>query len=219
MTRSRNALSSAALAVGLAAALAAMPFDSFMKIDGIEGESRSPGHDKWIEVLSYQWVVPRASSPASTSKAPASKAGAAAKCASGELVIVKKVDKASPKLMQAAASGTHVPAVQIDSGAEKHRLEQVIISSVKPRGSGQDNVPLEEVSFNYAKCTYHYVKQGEKGSPKGTPKAGGYGTVQPETAPAGTAGKASSGATTTGAAAAPKEGSASAPAPPPTPKP
>ena len=68
-------------------------------------------------------------------------------------VIMKTVDAASPKLMEACASGKHFATVNVDmmsGGAMKHyTLEDVVISSDK-QSSGGDR-PMESISFTYQK--------------------------------------------------------------------
>ncbi|HEX8879793.1 MAG TPA: type VI secretion system tube protein Hcp, partial [Candidatus Acidoferrum sp.] len=65
------------------------------------------------------------------------------------LVIVKEVDKASPKLYQACASGKHFPSAVVEVGAHQFRLFDVVIASVA-KSSGGDR-PTEQLTLNFTK--------------------------------------------------------------------
>ena len=73
--------------------------DFFLKIDGIPGESQNPRHQGEIEVESFSW--------SETYLASAAGAGGGGKVHVQDLHITKQIDKASPLLMLAVASGRH----------------------------------------------------------------------------------------------------------------
>lgn len=146
-----------------------MAFDCFLKVDGIPGESTDDKHKHWIEVLSYSWGV---SQPASGSAS--SSGGASAERADfSDFSIVKALDKASPKLMQACADGTHIDEVTMElcrAGGDKmkymeYKMTNAMVTGVRPGGSAQggENLPLEEVSFNYGKIELTYTQQTRAG--------------------------------------------------------
>jgi type VI protein secretion system component Hcp len=64
-------------------------------------------------------------------------------------VIVKEMDKASPKLFEACASGKHFPSAVVDAGGKQYKLYDVAIVSVQ-KSSGGDR-PVETVTLNYTK--------------------------------------------------------------------
>jgi type VI secretion system secreted protein Hcp len=142
-----------------------MAFDAFLKIDGIPGESTDDKHKDWIEVLSYSHgVSQRASGSASTA------GGASAERADFvDFSIVKALDKASPKIFEATATGKHLKTVTVElcrAGGDKvkymeYKLSNCIVSSYRPGGSaaGGESLPLEEVSFNYGKIELSYTQQ------------------------------------------------------------
>jgi type VI secretion system secreted protein Hcp len=142
-----------------------MPFDAFLKIDGIPGESTDDKHADWIEVLSYSCGITQP-----TSGSASTGGGATAERANfQDFSIVKVLDKASPKIALACADGTHIKEVILElcrAGGEKvkymeYKLGNCIISSCRPGGSAQggETLPLEEVSFNYGKIEWTYVQQ------------------------------------------------------------
>jgi len=142
-----------------------MAFDAFLKIDGIAGESTDDRHKDWIELLSYNYSVSqRPSASASTS------GGASAERASfTDFTVVKALDKASPKLFEACATGKHIPSVTVElcrAGGDKlkymeYKLSNVIISSNRPGGASHagETLPLEEVAFNFGKIELVYTQQ------------------------------------------------------------
>jgi type VI secretion system secreted protein Hcp len=81
------------------------------------------------------------------------------------------MDKASPKLMQACATGQHIPDATITerkSGPSTQefliiRFSDVIVTSVVPAGAGGDAV-VEQVSLQAAKVDLEYKPQRPDGS-------------------------------------------------------
>jgi type VI secretion system secreted protein Hcp len=155
-----------------------MPFDGFLKIAGIDGESTDDKHKGWIEVLSFSMGVAQARS--GTHSGSGSKAGQRADFA--DFNFVHTVDKASPKLFQYCASGEHVKDVSLEvckAGGDKqkylvYKFSDVLVSSVRPGGSGQgvDALPVEDVSLNFGKVEITYTVIDAKGKPAGDVSAG-----------------------------------------------
>ncbi|MEW5801051.1 MAG: type VI secretion system tube protein Hcp [bacterium] len=153
-----------------------MAFDAFVKIDGIPGESTDDKHKDWIEVLSYSFGI---SQP--TSSTVSSAGGASAERANfQDFSIVKMLDKASPKLALACASGTHIKEITIElcrAGGDKvpymeYKMNEAIISSVQVGGGGGGE-PTESLTFNYAKIQWTYTQQKRAdGTPGGKVSAG-----------------------------------------------
>ena len=78
-----------------------MASDIFAKIGDIKGESPDDKHKDEIEVLSFSWGA--------TNPVMASSSGSAAgKVTFKDLSIVHSIDKASPLLMRACATGVHL---------------------------------------------------------------------------------------------------------------
>lgn len=157
-----------------------MAFDAFLKIDGIPGESIDDKHKDWIEIHSFSFGVAQ--------KAPGS-AGAAGGASAEradflDLNIVKALDKASPKIFEACASGKHLRTVTVElcrAGGDKAKymeckLTDCIVSAYLPRGSvqGGETFPLEEVAFNYGKIKLSYTAQKRADGSGGGRVAGGW---------------------------------------------
>ena len=101
-----------------------------------------------------------------------------------KFVIVKQVDKASPKLYEFCSSGKHLKDVTLEvcrAGGDKVKylevkMEEVLISGVSPGGSakGTDNLPVEEVRFDYGKIKWTYTQQKRADGSGGGNVAGGW---------------------------------------------
>ena len=76
-----------------------MAFDTFIKIDGIEGESTDDKHAGWIEVISFDSGVSQRTSATASSAG----GGSAERADFDDFSFVKQLDKASPKLAMAFA--------------------------------------------------------------------------------------------------------------------
>lgn len=161
-----------------------MAFDAFLKIDGIPGESQDDKHKEWIEILSYSFGV---SQPSAGNR---STGGAAAgqRVDIHDMSIVHHLDTASPKLFLHCCNGKHIPKVTIElcraTGDKtqymEYKMEDVIVSNVRPGGSSQggEPLPLEEVSFNFGKITLTYTGTDHKTGKPGGKVAANWSTVQ-----------------------------------------
>src|ERR1041385_7233254 len=167
MTLARPAKRVAVLALGLAAAVLLAAFalpkplqaptasaasaDYYLKLDGIDGESTDAGHAGQIEVQSWSWGV---SNPSTVG--PGSGGSGAGKIKFNEFTIKKTIDKASPALFMACATGKHIKEGVLSvtrkakGGSEdyyKVTLTDAMCSSWNQQGAG-DDLPTESVSFN-----------------------------------------------------------------------
>lgn len=158
-----------------------MPFDAFIKIEGIPGESTDDKHKDWIEVLSFSTGVSQA-----TAGSASTSGGASAQRADFQYFsFVKTLDKSSPKLALACADGTHIKTVTLElcraGGSDKVKYYEIkmsdcMISGYRPGGSshGGENLPLEEINIDYAKIEWTYVQQKRADGSGGGQVAGGW---------------------------------------------
>ena len=147
--------------------------DYFLKIEGVEGESTDAKHKGEIELASFRW--------GETQQAPAAGRGAAAgKVAMQDFHFVMRMNKASPKLMLACASGQHFKeAVLTARKAGKAALEflvykfnDLIVSSYQTASSPEDAYPVDEVSFKFGRIQVEYRQQSPGGRPTAAVQAG-----------------------------------------------
>jgi type VI secretion system secreted protein Hcp len=149
--------------------------DYFLKIDGIEGESTDAAHAAEIDVLSWAWGMSNSGNPAPGG------GGGAGKVNFHDLSITKTIDKATPKLMQACATGKHIKEVILTAARSRDgksggksqdyfviTMSDVVISSCSVGSSG-DSLPMEAVSFNFAKVKVEYFRQGPRGGSQPEP--------------------------------------------------
>ncbi len=155
-----------------------MAFDSFLFINGIPGESTDDQHSDWIELVGYDHFL-KQSSAGSVSTGGAR---TAQRCDHGDFVVQKRLDKASPKLMLTCCNGTHIPEVKLQlcraTGSKQKYMEyilkDVVVSEVKTMGKAteQDSLPVEQVSFNYARIEWVYTETDHNtGKAKGDVKS------------------------------------------------
>jgi type VI secretion system secreted protein Hcp len=143
-----------------------MSIDSFLKIEGVEGESRDVKHQKWIDILSWSWGMTQ------SGYAHVGGGMGAGKVDVQDISLVKYVDKASPTIMLKCAQGKHFPKVELvvrkaggDEPLEyfKLQMDDVIVTSYSTGGSGGEDRLTESISFNFAKVKSTYAVQTKAG--------------------------------------------------------
>ena len=143
-----------------------MSFDTFVQIDGIEGESTDSKHSGWIEATNYNTGVSQKVSTTASSAGGATAERADIK----SFTFTKQIDSSSPKLFQACAAGTHFDKITIAlhraGGDDKvkfleYELSNCIICDVSTNGGG--TFPSESVSINFGKIIITYAKQKREG--------------------------------------------------------
>lgn len=139
--------------------------DYFLKIKGIEGESADSKHKNELDIESWSWGETQAGSHAYGG------GGGAGKVSMQDFNFVMRVNKASPKLLLACASGEHIGEALLTcrkAGKEqqeylKIKFTDLLISSFQTGGSNGDVIPVDQISLNFAKIEYEYYPQNEKG--------------------------------------------------------
>src|ERR1017187_870709 len=149
--------------------------DYFLKLNGIEGESKDSTHKNEIELESWSWGETQ------TGTGHAGGGAGAGKVAAQDFHFVMKVNKASPKLMLACANGEHIPDALLTcrkAGKDqqeflKIKFTELLVSSYQTGGAGQsDIIPVDQISINFAKLEYGYKEQNADGSLGGETKKG-----------------------------------------------
>jgi type VI secretion system secreted protein Hcp len=121
--------------------------DYFLKMEGVEGESKDKDHKDWVDILSWSWGEPgsRANRRAPTGSG------------AGTLTIVKPVDKASPRLSDACTSGRSLGRVVVEARTggtvTAYILDDTTVRSCSSDSSGgaSDDRPTENISLNFGK--------------------------------------------------------------------
>ena len=150
--------------------------DYFLKIDGIDGESTDKTNKAQIDLESWSW------GETNTGAHAGGGGGGAGKVAMQDFHFVMKVNKATPKLMLACATGQHIKSAQLTcrkAGGKQEdfltiKFSDLLISSYQTGGSGGSSVvPMDQVSFNFSKIEFEYKEQKADGS-MGSPVKAGY---------------------------------------------
>jgi type VI secretion system secreted protein Hcp len=139
--------------------------DIFAKIGDIKGETLDAKHKDEIEVLSWSWGVTNAGTMRGGS------GGGEGKASFNDLSFTHNIDKASPVLMRACATGVHIKEATIThrkagKGQQEFliiKMNDVIITSVTHDDSG-DTGGSESVSLTFAKVDLEYKPQKADGS-------------------------------------------------------
>jgi type VI secretion system secreted protein Hcp len=143
-----------------------MAVDYFLKIDGIEGESQDSKHKNEIQLESWSWGANHLGAHT------AGGGGGAGKVNMQDFHFVMKVNKASPKLFDACATGTHIKkATLVCRKAGKEQQEfltvnfaDILVSSYQAGGSNGDVIPVDQISLNFADIEFDYKEQKADGS-------------------------------------------------------
>src|SRR6516225_7319823 len=151
-----------------------MAVDMFMKIKGVDGESKDSKHKKEIDVLAWSWGMSNSGS------AHVGGGDGAGKANVQDLSFTKYIDKSSPDLMLATCNGKHFDSATLivrKAGEKpleylKITMTEVLITSVSTGGSGGEDRLTENVTLNFAKVKVNYEQQTEKGASGAKPKMG-----------------------------------------------
>jgi type VI secretion system secreted protein Hcp len=141
-----------------------MASDIFAKLGDIKGESLDEKHKAEIEVLSWSWGLTNAVSPGGGGMG-------AGKPKFQDFSFTHKIDKASPVLMQACATGVHLKEATIThrkagKGQQEYliiKMNDVIITALTDADSSESD-GMETVSLVFAKVDVEYKPQKADGS-------------------------------------------------------
>ncbi len=125
------------------ATLFAPIYMNYLKIDGVAGDSKAPGYQGWLDAASLSFAP-----------AAAVVGQPVAKCSTHEIIIVKRIDKSSPKLSQFCASGKHFPAVTVSINGERHLLQDAVVKSIQDTAMADGSV-REVMTLDFAHCATH----------------------------------------------------------------
>lgn len=146
---------------------------AYMNMLPLEGEATEANHKKWI-------IIQTMSSPIYRSIPEGAKDQQRTKGETtlGDVVIVRELDKSSPKLIEACANGTFFKEAVIEFCTTannkqerylQYKLSDCIISSYSFFGGAKgDPVPTEQITLNYSKVEWtYYTVDPKTGTPKG----------------------------------------------------
>ena len=142
-----------------------MASDIFAKIGDIKGESLDSKHKDEVEVLSWSWGVTNSGTIARGS------GGGSGKATFHDFNFTHHIDKASPVLLKACATGQHIKEATITvrkagKGQQEFliiKMNDVIITSVS-LSADDAAASAEHVALQFAKVDLEYKPQKADGS-------------------------------------------------------
>jgi len=151
-----------------------MAVDMFLKIAEIPGEARDDKHKGEIEIFSFSWGLSQSGGLSSGG------GGGAGKAEFQDFSFAMGVNKASPKLFLACASGQHLAEATLTvrkAGAEQleflvYKLSDCLVSTYQEGGGSGEDLPADAFSLNFAKIEVSYKEQNDKGGVASETKAG-----------------------------------------------
>jgi type VI secretion system secreted protein Hcp len=132
----------------------------YMKYGSIDGSVTTDGLANWIQLNSFSWGVGRGVSLPHGSEDTRE----GSEPSISEVVVTKRMEKASIKLWQDAAGGDFSNAVTIKfTTTTKNKVESYLEYELKNCGlsgysvsAGPDDPPEESLSLNFAQVTWKY---------------------------------------------------------------
>ncbi|QLH04270.1 hypothetical protein C5F49_02275 [Nitrosopumilus oxyclinae] len=145
---------------------------AYIKFDGVDGEAIDKDHQGWSDLLSFDQGLHQPGGAATGSTRTRGDV------VMDDVVIVKELDKASPKIAESVALGKVYPKVEINLTATygdagrltyyAYELTNVLVTSYNISGSGQgEDVPAESFSLNFEEIKVTYTERDSNGDKKG----------------------------------------------------
>ena len=143
-----------------------MALSVFARIGTIKGESRDVKHKDEIDVLSWSWGVSQSGTPGHGG------GGGAGKARFHDFTFTHHVDKASPLLMKACATGEHIRDATITvrkAGASQQEyliltMTDLLVTSVSMSVTAEGDATIEDVVLAFAKVDLEYKPQKPDGT-------------------------------------------------------
>lgn len=131
--------------------------DYFLKIDGIQGESRDDRHKDEIDIESFSWGETQSGTFA------VGGGGGSGKISMQDFHFTMPVNKASPALFLACAQGDHIKNAILTcrkAGRDQQEflkvtMNDVLVSSFQ-MGGAEGVVPTDQISLNSARIEVEY---------------------------------------------------------------
>ena len=145
---------------------------AYIKFDGVDGQATAKEHRSWSRIISFDQGIymPGAASTGQTRRR--------GRVVLDDIIVSKKLDKASPKIAEALCKGQVFPEVLIDLTASyansgpltyyTYELKNVLVTSYNIQGSGRPKgVPVEEFALSFEEIKVTYTELSSKGKSKG----------------------------------------------------
>ena len=158
-----------------------MAVDMFLKLGDIKGESRDQAHRDEIDISEWAWGMSQSGSMHSGT------GGGAGKVNIANLSLTKPLDKSSPNLMMACASGKHYPEAKLvvrkagGTGPVEYlviTLKEVMVASYSTNAEKTGDVLYDRIALNFATVDVSYQPQKADGGKDGGPVKFGWNIRQ-----------------------------------------
>jgi type VI secretion system secreted protein Hcp len=159
------------IAAGLAVSgPAAAAEEIFVRLDGIVGGATAAGHQNEIVVSTYSQAF------SNTASAVTGGGGGAGKVTCGEIIVMKSIDKSSPKLIGAVVTGNHIATgdIKFDStrgnGALVESYHVALTDVVITQISQMDHAPqgvMEQVTLSARQFKFTFTPTTNAGGTGG----------------------------------------------------
>ncbi|WP_404380917.1 type VI secretion system tube protein Hcp [Knoellia locipacati] len=145
-----------------------MAMSIFARVGTIKGESRDAQHKDEIEALSWSWGLSRAATPGRGGGAGIARAG---RPTFHDFTFTHRIDRASPALMTACATGQHIADAAISvrkagAGQQDYLLitmKDVVVTGVSTSLSAEADDTTEIVVLEFGKVDFEYRPQQADG--------------------------------------------------------
>jgi len=151
-----------------------MALDQFLKLAGIDGESKDDAHADEIDVLAWSWGASQSGS------FHVGAGGGSGKANFQDISVTKYVDKATTPILKSVADGSHIDeavlTVRKAGGTPVEymiiTMKKCMITSYSTGGSGGEDRLTENFTINFATVEIKYTPQKDDGSPDAQKKFG-----------------------------------------------
>jgi type VI secretion system secreted protein Hcp len=164
----------AVAATAIVAASGAALADTFLRLDGIDGESTDEKHKGEIDILSFtqSWINSGSISPGG--------GGGAGKVVCGAVTLMKNIDKSSPQLLKYVVQGKHIKEGTITfqgNGRQSPeyytiRMSEIFVNELTQTDAADPNRIFEKVVLTATKYDFEYRTFSDKGTVVTPVKAG-----------------------------------------------
>jgi len=148
--------------------------DYFLYIDNVQGESEDATHKGEIEIENWQFGETQ------QGKSTMGSGASAGRVSMQDFRFTKRVDNATPKLLLLCANGQHIKkailtarkAGTVPQEYLKVAFHDCMISNFQSTGAAKDEVPREQIAFNFIAFDMEYREQLADGNLGGSVKSG-----------------------------------------------
>jgi type VI secretion system secreted protein Hcp len=151
-----------------------MAYNTFIKFEGLKGQTTAEGFKEQIEISSFSQSVSQ-----HLADAQSNQTRTLGRPMFSDITFTKPVDDSSPELLQACVTGQDFKTVEVSCCQMDDKkmvpiwvvtIDSALISSISQSAGGND-LPFESISLNFTKIKWEFKKQDSTGKKEGTKPA------------------------------------------------